>query len=73
MQDLTSLTQALKDSSLEAITEQVLAQVKAHPNDLKARDVLFKLYCVNGAWDMALLQLQTLGLLEGDAAADRAV
>lgn len=64
MNDLTSLTQALKTSSLEEIIEQVLAQVKAHPQNLKVREALFKLYCVDGAWQKALLQLQTLALLE---------
>ncbi|NIF59332.1 ImpE family T6SS protein Cts1E [Enterobacter sp. Ap-916] len=64
MQDFTSLTQALKNASLNALLEQVLAQVKTNPQDLKAREVLFKLYCVEGSWDKALLQLQTLALLD---------
>ena len=67
MQDLTFLTQALKISSLDEIFAQVLAQVKEHPQDLKARDVLFKLYCIQGQWDKALLQLQTLVLLDEGA------
>ncbi|MTD38225.1 ImpE family T6SS protein Cts1E [Erwinia sp. CPCC 100877] len=64
MQDFTSLTQALKSASLDEILGQVRTQVKSHPQDLKAREVLFKLYCVNGAWDKALLQLQTLSLMD---------
>jgi type VI secretion system protein ImpE len=64
MQNFTSLTQALKTASLDDIFAQVLTQVKEHPQDLKAREVLFKLYCVEGTWDKALLQLQTLALLE---------
>lgn len=64
MRDLTSLTQALKDASLAEILQQVLAQVKKHPQDLKAREALFKLYCLDCAWDKALLQLQTLTLLD---------
>lgn len=64
MQDFTFLTQALKNASLDEIFEQVLAQVKEHPQDLKAREVLFKLYCVEGVWDKALLQLQTLAMLD---------
>lgn len=64
MQDFSSLTQALKDSSLEDILQQVLEQVKNHPQDLKAREALFKLYCVDGAWDKALQQLQTLTLID---------
>ncbi|WP_236345982.1 type VI secretion system accessory protein TagJ [Enterobacter cancerogenus] len=64
MQDITTLTETLKTSSLNNLLEQVLSQVKASPDDLKAREVLFKLYCVDGAWDSALLQLQTLSLLD---------
>jgi len=64
MQDFTSLTHALKTSSLDDLQEQILAQVKSQPQDLKAREVLFKLYCVDGAWDKALLQLQTLALMD---------
>ncbi|SCC69185.1 type VI secretion system accessory protein TagJ [Kosakonia oryziphila] len=64
MQDITSLTKALKTSSLKDLLAQVLSQVKAFPQDLKAREVLFKLYCVDGAWDSALLQIQTLTLLD---------
>ena len=64
MNDLTSLTQALKTASLEEIFEQVVAQVKEHPQNLKLREALFKLYCIDGAWEKALLQLETLALLE---------
>ncbi|ARJ42265.1 ImpE family T6SS protein Cts1E [Pantoea alhagi] len=64
MQNFTSLTQMLKTSSLNELQEQILEQVKSQPQDLKAREVLFKLYCVNGAWDKALLQLQTLALID---------
>jgi hypothetical protein len=46
MQDITSLTKALKTSSLKDLLAQVLSQVKAFPQDLKAREVLFKLYCL---------------------------
>ncbi|MEE4411136.1 MULTISPECIES: type VI secretion system accessory protein TagJ [unclassified Serratia (in: enterobacteria)] len=67
MQDLTFLTQALKTSSLDDIFAQVLAQVKERPQDLKAREVLFKLYGIQGQWDKALLQLQTLALLDEGA------
>lgn len=66
MQDFTSLTQVLKTSSLNDIQQQILASVKAQPQDLQARDVLFKLYCVEGAWEKALLQLQTLALIDGE-------
>ncbi|MGK4623714.1 type VI secretion system accessory protein TagJ, partial [Raoultella ornithinolytica] len=64
MQDITTLTETLKTSSLNDLLAQVLSQVKASPQDLKAREVLFKLYCVDGAWNSALLQLQTLSLLD---------
>jgi type VI secretion system protein ImpE len=64
MQDYTSLSQMLKTASLDDIFEQVQEQVKAHPQSLQAREVLFKLYCVEGLWDKALLQLQTLAMLD---------
>ncbi|MCT4703388.1 ImpE family T6SS protein Cts1E [Enterobacteriaceae bacterium H20N1] len=64
MQDFTSLNQMLKTASLDEIFEQVQGQVKAHPQSLKAREVLFKLYCVEGQWDKALLQLETLAMLD---------
>ncbi|KLG05274.1 ImpE family T6SS protein Cts1E [Enterobacter cloacae subsp. cloacae] len=64
MQGITSLTETLKTASLKDLLEKVLSQVKTYPQDLKAREVLFKLYCVDGAWDSALLQLQTLMQLE---------
>ncbi|MCM7773284.1 ImpE family T6SS protein Cts1E [Enterobacter asburiae] len=64
MQDITTLTETLKTSSLNDLLAQVLSQVKASPQDLNAREVLFKLYCVDGAWNSALLQLQTLSLLD---------
>lgn len=67
MQDLSTLTQALKDATLEEIVQQVLGQVKSHPQDLKAREVLIKLYCVDGRWDNALQQVQTLSLIDEGA------
>ncbi|TBL70811.1 type VI secretion system accessory protein TagJ [Hafnia alvei] len=63
MQDFTTLTQALKISSLNDILEQVMSQVKTHPQDLNEREILFKLYCIEGSWEKALLQLQTLSLM----------
>ncbi len=66
MQNFTSLTQMLKTSSLREMFEQILAQVKAQPQDIKAREVLFKLYCVDGVWDKALLQLQTMALMDAE-------
>lgn len=66
MQDFTSLSQTLKNSSLHKMLNQVLTQVKSFPQDLKARDILFKLYCIDGAWDKALMQLQTMVLLDDE-------
>ncbi|CAH6320607.1 MULTISPECIES: type VI secretion system accessory protein TagJ [Pantoea] len=66
MQDFTSLTQALKTAPLDEILTRVSAQVKSHPQDMKARDILFKLYCIDGAWDKALMQLQTMALLDSE-------
>ena len=64
MQDTISLTQMLKNSSLNELFQQTLERVKNNPEDLKIRDVLFKLYCVDGVWDKALLQLQTMALMD---------
>lgn len=66
MQDLLSLKQALNNATLEVLLNETLAQVKSHPEDLKAREVLFKLYSISGAWDKALMQLQTLALMDAE-------
>ena len=64
MHKATSLAALLKTSSLSATLADVTAQVKAKPDDCALRKTLFRLYCIEGAWEKALLQLQTLALLE---------
>lgn len=64
MQEFNSLTDALKNSTLSELLKETLGQVKNHPQDIRARELLFKLYCVDGAWNKALVQLQTLVLMD---------
>lgn len=56
----TNLNELLKRSSLSEIQSDVIAKLKAKPTDTDARELLFKLYCLGGLWQKALLQLETL-------------
>ena len=56
----TNLNELLKSSSLAEIQSDVIATLKSKPADTNARELLFKLYCLAGLWQKALLQLETL-------------
>ncbi len=56
----TNLNELLKSSSLAEIQSDVIATLKAKPADTNARELLFKLYCLAGSWQKALLQIETL-------------
>ncbi|CNH98937.1 type VI secretion system accessory protein TagJ [Yersinia pekkanenii] len=62
----TNLTELLKSSSLTEIQSEVIAKLKAKPTDTDARELLFKLYCLGGLWQKALLQLETLTQIAPD-------
>lgn len=65
MQNYLKLNEILKEKSLEEMTQDILRQVKNQPDDLTLREVLFKLYCIEGAWEKAMLQLETTLMLDG--------
>jgi len=67
MRDANSLSEQLKTSRLDEVLADVLSQVKAKPDNLMLRNTLFRLYCIEGEWEKALMQLQTIALLD-DAA-----
>lgn len=64
MSDAHGLAELLKSSSLENIISDVLSQVKAKPEDIQLRKTLFKLYCIEGLWEKALMQIQTIELID---------
>lgn len=64
MRDATSLTELLKTAQLSELLADVSAQVRAKPDDVLLRQTLFKLCCIEGLWEKALMQLQTLQLME---------
>ncbi|MGE4802912.1 type VI secretion system accessory protein TagJ [Yersinia hibernica] len=62
----TTLGELLKSSSLAAIQADVISKLKTKPTDTDTRELLFKLYCLDGLWQKALLQLDTLIKLAPD-------
>lgn len=56
----THLNELLKTHSLNEIQAEVIATLKSKPTDTEARELLFKLYSLDGLWEKALLQLTTL-------------
>ncbi|AJJ12293.1 impE family protein [Yersinia rohdei] len=58
--NMTNLSELLKSSSLPEIQAEVIAKLKSKPTDIDARELLFKLYCLDGLWQKAQLQLETL-------------
>lgn len=67
MSDVRSLTEIIKSSSLGDVLADILAQVKSRPEDIQIRKTLFKLYCIEGLWEKALMQLQTIELMDDHA------
>lgn len=64
MHDATTLTTLLKTASLSELLAGASASVKARPDDNGCRHALIGLYCLDGQWEKALMQLQTLALLD---------
>lgn len=64
MHDANTLTTLLKSTSLSDLLVEAAANVKARPDDSARRTVLIELYCLDGQWEKALMQLQTLTLLD---------
>ncbi|WP_312242466.1 type VI secretion system accessory protein TagJ [Pantoea sp.] len=64
MQQNLKLNEILKEKSLNEMTQDMLRQVKNEPGNIALREVLFKLYCIEGLWEKAMLQLETSLLLD---------
>ncbi|WP_158781101.1 type VI secretion system accessory protein TagJ [Pantoea sp. BAV 3049] len=67
MTEASSLTEVLKTSQLSDVLADVLVRVKTKPEDIALRKTLFKLYCIEGLWEKALMQLQTIELIDDNA------
>lgn len=67
MDTTKSLFGSLKTASLEEVLANCLSQVKAKPDDISLRETLYKLYCVEGSWQKALMQLQTIEVIKNDS------
>lgn len=67
MDTTTSLYGSLKTASLEEVLANCLSQVKAKPDDISLRETLYKLYCIEGSWQKALMQLQTIEVITSDS------
>ena len=67
MDTTNSLYGSLKTASLEEVLTNCLSQVKAKPDDISLRETLYKLYCIEGAWQKALMQLQTIEVIKTDS------
>ncbi|AXF77591.1 ImpE family T6SS protein Cts1E [Erwinia tracheiphila] len=70
MSDVNSLAELLKSSSLGDILASALSRVKTNPEDIEQRKTLFKLYCIEGLWEKALMQLQTIELMDDHSQKD---
>ncbi|MFZ4835300.1 type VI secretion system accessory protein TagJ [Rouxiella sp. Mn2063] len=64
MFDSFTLNDLSEKKSFNEILSGILAQVKTKPSDSVLRELLFKLYCIDGLWDKALLQLDIMKLLD---------
>lgn len=58
------LSDILSGSSLDEFFEDTLNKVKQQPSDLVFRETLFKLYCLKGYWEKAMVQLETWSLID---------
>lgn len=60
----TVTAQLRADTSLAAATDAAMAQVRQAPGHAGMRTRLFQLFCLNGAWQRALVQLGSAGRLD---------
>lgn len=54
----TNLTELLKSASLTEMLADVIATIKAKPTDTDTRELLFKLYCIDGSWQKPYCSLK---------------
>lgn len=66
MSDTNSLKELLTHSSFDTLLQETLERVKSKPDNVIERELLFKLYCVAGCWEKAILQLETIPLLDSE-------
>ncbi|WP_105640197.1 type VI secretion system accessory protein TagJ [Cronobacter dublinensis] len=59
-----TLKELLNTASFETRLAEATACVKAQPDNSAARELLFKFYCIEGDWNKALAQLETLKQLD---------
>ncbi|EKK5270850.1 ImpE family T6SS protein Cts1E [Cronobacter dublinensis] len=59
-----TLKELLNTASFETRLAEATARVKAQPDNSAARELLFKFYCIEGDWNKALAQLETLKQLD---------
>lgn len=64
MDTTNPLYASFKTSSIEEVLANCLSQVKAKPEDISLRETLYKLYCIEGSWQKALMQLQTIEVIK---------
>lgn len=64
MNTTASLYNLLKTTSLEDLLANTSNQVKEKPEDISLRETLCKLYCMEGSWQKALMQLQTIEVIK---------
>lgn len=64
MSTYTRLKDLLKQHTLNEITENIARQVRGRPDHIPRREILFRLYCIQGRWEKAAIQLDTLLLLD---------
>ncbi|WP_313667474.1 type VI secretion system accessory protein TagJ [Atlantibacter sp.] len=66
MSDTNSLKALLTHTSLDTLLQETLSRVKSQADNVIKRELLFKLYCISGLWEKALLQLETIPLLDNE-------
>lgn len=64
MHNYNSLSELLEKVSISDFVATLSSQVKAQPEDISLRTLLFKIYCVEGQWEKALMQLQSVELMD---------
>ncbi|WP_202302728.1 type VI secretion system accessory protein TagJ [Dryocola clanedunensis] len=66
MFDITSLNDILKSKTLSVLQEEVLQALKLAPGETMTRELLFKLYSIDGNWESALNQLEIISKLDSE-------
>ncbi|EKM0666159.1 ImpE family T6SS protein Cts1E [Cronobacter turicensis] len=59
-----TLKELLNHATFQTHLTEAISRVKAQPDNSAARELLFKLYCIEGDWHNALAQLEIVKLLD---------